>query len=142
MTGPPRTILDFISNMYIFNAIMTAEREALQSTRSATSSCRRSPLGTIPLAIIARMTRSSLLEVLGQDYVRTARAKGMKERSVVLRHGLRNAMLPVVTVIGLSARGAPLRCGPDRDDLQPDRHGHDPLESITGRDYIVIQGFA
>ena len=48
-------------------------------------------VGTIPLAIIARMTRSSLLEVLGLDYVRTARAKGVKERSVVLRHGMRNA---------------------------------------------------
>ena len=62
-------------------------------------------LGTIPLSIIARMTRSSLLDVLGQDYVRTARAKGLGERAVVLRHGLRNAMLPVVTVIGLSLGG-------------------------------------
>ena len=54
------------------------------------------------MAIIARMTRSSLLEVLGQDYVRTARAKGMMPRTVLFRHGLRNALLPVVTVIGLS----------------------------------------
>ena len=58
-------------------------------------------LATVPLAIIARMTRSAMLEVLGQDYVRTAWAKGLRERMVVSRHALRNALLPVVTVIGL-----------------------------------------
>jgi ABC-type dipeptide/oligopeptide/nickel transport system permease component len=59
-------------------------------------------LGTIPLALIARMTRSSLLDVLGQDYIRTARAKGLRELLVVRRHALRSALLPVVTIIGLS----------------------------------------
>jgi len=59
-------------------------------------------LGTIPLALIARMTRSSLLEVLGLDYVRTARAKGLREGVVVMRHAMRNAMIPVVTIVGLS----------------------------------------
>jgi len=59
-------------------------------------------LGTIPMSIIARMTRSSLLEVLGLNYVRTARAKGVREVGVVLRHGMRNALLPIVTIIGLS----------------------------------------
>ena len=54
------------------------------------------------MAVIARMTRSSLLDVLGLDYVRTARAKGLRERLVIGRHALRNSMLPVVTVIGLS----------------------------------------
>jgi dipeptide transport system permease protein len=58
-------------------------------------------LGTIPLAVIARMTRSSMLEVLGEDYVRTARAKGMPGRIVVWRHALRNVLVPVVTVVGL-----------------------------------------
>jgi peptide/nickel transport system permease protein len=58
-------------------------------------------LSTIPAAIIARITRSSMLDVLGQDYIRTARAKGLPERVVVLRHALANAMLPVVTVVGL-----------------------------------------
>jgi len=58
-------------------------------------------LSTIPLAIIARITRSSMLEVLNQDYVRTARSKGMRDRRVILYHALRNALLPVVTVIGL-----------------------------------------
>jgi peptide/nickel transport system permease protein len=58
-------------------------------------------LGTIPLAIIARITRSSMLEVLKQDYVRTARAAGIPERRIIYRYALRNALLPVVTVIGL-----------------------------------------
>ncbi|MFN7976136.1 MAG: ABC transporter permease [Acidobacteriota bacterium] len=58
-------------------------------------------LGTIPLAIITRMTRSSLLEVLGQDYIRTARAKGLSELLVKWRHALKNAFIPILTVIGL-----------------------------------------
>jgi ABC-type dipeptide/oligopeptide/nickel transport system permease component len=58
-------------------------------------------LGTIPMAIIGRMTRSSMLEALSQDYVRTARAKGLSRTIVEFRHALRNAMVPVVTVIGL-----------------------------------------
>jgi peptide/nickel transport system permease protein len=58
-------------------------------------------LGTIPMAIIMRMTRSSMLEVMGEDYVRTARAKGVVPWRVIFKHALRNAMLPTVTVIGL-----------------------------------------
>ncbi|MDA3833446.1 MAG: ABC transporter permease, partial [Spirochaetales bacterium] len=58
-------------------------------------------LGTIPLAIIARTTRSSMLEVLQQDYIKTARSAGIKERRVVYRYALRNALLPVITIIGL-----------------------------------------
>lgn len=58
-------------------------------------------LGTIPLAILTRITRSAMLEVLSQDYVRTARAKGLSERQVILKHALKNALLPVVTIVGL-----------------------------------------
>jgi peptide/nickel transport system permease protein len=58
-------------------------------------------LGFTASALIARMTRSGLLEVLGQDYIRTARAKGLRERLVVLRHALKNALIPVITVVGL-----------------------------------------
>ena len=58
-------------------------------------------LGTIPLAIIARVTRSSMLEVLRQDYIRTARAKGISENRVIFKHALKNALLPVITVVGL-----------------------------------------
>jgi len=59
-------------------------------------------LGTIPMAIIARVTRSSMLEVLRQDFIRTERAKGLSERAVIFKHAVRNAMVPVVTVIGLN----------------------------------------
>ncbi len=58
-------------------------------------------LAAFPTALVARLTRSSMLEVLGQDYIRTVRAKGLAERTVVLRHALKNATIPVVTVIGL-----------------------------------------
>ncbi len=58
-------------------------------------------LATIPISVIARITRSSMLEVLHQDYIRTARAKGLRERAVVFKHALRNALMPVVTVVGL-----------------------------------------
>ena len=58
-------------------------------------------LATIPLAVIARMTRASMLEVLSREYIRTAEAKGLSRRAVILRHALRNALLPVLTVIGL-----------------------------------------
>ncbi len=58
-------------------------------------------LGTIPLAVIARMTRSSLLEVMGEDYIRTARAKGLAPMTVLVRHALRNAFIPTLTVIAL-----------------------------------------
>jgi peptide/nickel transport system permease protein len=59
-------------------------------------------LGTIPMAMIARVTRSSMLEVLRQDFIRTERAKGLSERTVIYKHAVRNAMVPVVTVIGLN----------------------------------------
>jgi peptide/nickel transport system permease protein len=58
-------------------------------------------LAAAPLTVIARMTRSSMLEMNGQDFMRTARAKGLTERAVVMRHGLRNAIIPVVSVFGL-----------------------------------------
>jgi peptide/nickel transport system permease protein len=58
-------------------------------------------LALTQMGVIARMTRSAMLDVLGQDYIRTARAKGMKRGTVVFRHGLRNAMIPIVTVVGV-----------------------------------------
>jgi peptide/nickel transport system permease protein len=58
-------------------------------------------LGTIPMAIIARMTRSSMLEVLRKDFIRTAYAKGLKRKVVIFKHALKNAMVPIITVVGL-----------------------------------------
>ena len=92
--------LDFVSWFYILDALLTANWPALWDVIKHLL-LPSVALGSIPMAIIARMTRSSLLDVLGEDYVRTARAKGLRERTVLLAHALRNALLPIVTVIGL-----------------------------------------
>ena len=75
-------------------------------------------LGTIPLAVIARMTRSSMLEVLGDDYIRTARAKGVSALQVVAVHALRNALIPVRHGHRTANRGAAGRCDPHRNDIR------------------------
>ncbi|MEO6207055.1 MAG: ABC transporter permease [Candidatus Limnocylindrales bacterium] len=139
LEGPPRALLDFVSNMYVFNTLFTGQWGALVDALKHLI-LPAIAVGTIPLAIIARMTRSSLLEVLGLDYVRTARAKGLKERSVVMRHGMRNALLPVVTVIGLSL-GAFLSGAILTETIfNLTGMGRTLFEAIEGRDYIVIQG--
>ncbi len=97
-------------------------------------------LGTIPLAIIARMTRSSMLEVLNEDYVRTARAKGLSTPRVVIVHALRNALIPVVTVIGLSVSGLLGGAILTETIFSWPGVGHWLVESIARRDYPVLQG--
>jgi len=139
LTGPPRSILDFVSNIYTINAILTLNGALLADTMRHMI-LPAIALGTIPMAIIARMTRSSLLDVLGLDYIRTARAKGVKEGHVISRHGMRNALLPVVTVIGLSL-GALLSGAVLTETIfNLTGIGKTITEAITGRDYIVIQG--
>jgi len=97
-------------------------------------------LGTIPLATVARMTRSSMLEVLGEDYIRTARAKGVSGLRVVVVHALRNALIPVVTVIGLQV-GALLGGAILTETIFSwPGVGHWLVESIQRRDYPVLQG--
>jgi peptide/nickel transport system permease protein len=97
-------------------------------------------LGTIPMAVITRMTRSSMLEVMGEDYVRTARAKGVVPWQVVFKHALRNAMLPTVTVIGLQfgllMGGAILT----ETIFSWPGVGQIAIESVNRRDYAMIQG--
>ena len=96
-------------------------------------------LATIPLAVIARQTRSAMLEVLGEDYVRTARAKGMPRRRVIGVHALRNAMIPVVTTIGLQIgvliAGAILT----ETIFSWPGIGKWMIDSISRRDYPVVQ---
>ena len=139
-TGIPRGILDFLSGMYTFTATITGQWAALgDAVRHLILPAIA--LGTIPLAIIARITRSSLLETLGQDYVRTARAKGLRERSVVIRHATRNALLPVVTVIGLQLGGLFAGAVLTESTFNLAGVGRTLFEAITGRDYVVIQGF-
>ncbi len=97
-------------------------------------------LGTIPLAVIARMTRSSMLEVLREDYVRTARAKGLPYWEVVLVHALRNALIPVITVIGLQVglllSGAILT----ETIFSWPGVGNWLIHGVQSRDYPVVQG--
>lgn len=97
-------------------------------------------LGSIPLAIIARITRSSLLDVLGQDYVRTARAKGLNFQTITIKHALRNALLPVVTVIGLQAGGLLGGAVLTETIFSWPGIGSWVYEAISQRDYPVIQG--
>ena len=96
-------------------------------------------LGTIPLAVIARQTRSAMLEVLGEDYVRTAKAKGLSSRRVVNVHALRNALIPVVTTIGLQVGlllgGAILT----ETIFSWPGIGKWMIDSIFKRDYVAVQ---
>lgn len=96
-------------------------------------------LATIPLAVIARQTRSSMLEVLGEDYVRTARAKGLSERRVIGIHALRNAMIPVITVIGLSVGTLLAGAILTETIFSWPGIGKWMVDSITRRDYPVVQ---
>ncbi len=97
-------------------------------------------LGTIPLATIARMTRSAMLEVLGEDYVRTARAKGLSPGRVVGVHALRNALIPVITVLGLQV-GALLGGAILTETIFAwPGVGHWLVEAVQRRDYNVLQG--
>lgn len=97
-------------------------------------------LSTIPLAIIARITRSAMLEVLSQDYIRTARAKGVLERWVIFKHALKNALLPVVTIVGLQF-GALLGGAILTETIFTwPGIGSWIYDGILNRDYPVVQG--
>jgi peptide/nickel transport system permease protein len=140
LEGPPRAVLDFLSGIYTFSALITGQWRAWLDAISHLI-LPAVALGTIPLAIVARITRSSLLEVLGLDYVRTARAKGLRERTVVLRHAARNALLPVVTIIGLQLGALLSGAVLTETVFNLAGVGRTMYEAITGRDYVVIQGF-
>ncbi|KAB2685433.1 MULTISPECIES: ABC transporter permease subunit [Brucella/Ochrobactrum group] len=96
-------------------------------------------LATIPLAVIARQTRSAMLEVLGEDYVRTARAKGLPIRRVVGLHALRNAMIPVITTIGLQVGVLMAGAILTETIFSWPGIGKWMLDSIFRRDYPVVQ---
>jgi dipeptide transport system permease protein len=97
-------------------------------------------LGTLPLATIARMTRSSMLEVLSEDYVRTARAKGLPPWRVIGLHALRNALIPVVTVIGLLVGALMAGAVLTETIFSWPGVGKWLIESIGRRDYPAQQG--
>jgi peptide/nickel transport system permease protein len=138
--GLPRAFLDFVSGIYTLTTLITLQTDAfVDAFRHLILPAIA--LGTIPLAIIARITRSSLLDVLGLDYVRTARAKGLDDRTVLLRHAFKNAVLPVVTIIGLQVglllSGAVLT----ESIFNLAGVGKTMFDAIEARDYVVIQGF-
>jgi peptide/nickel transport system permease protein len=126
--------------MYILNSILAFEWNILWDAIKHLI-LPAVALSTIPMAIIARMTRSSMLEVLGLEYVRTARAKGLPRRKVVMKHAFRNALLPVVTIIGLQMglvlSGAVLT----ESVFGLAGVGLAVFEAITARDFPIIQGF-
>lgn len=94
--------LDFspITNLYVLDSILQLNFSALKDVLHHLV-LPAVALGTIPMAIIARMTRSSMLEVLRKDFIRTAYAKGLKRKVVIFKHTLKNAMVPIITVVGL-----------------------------------------
>jgi peptide/nickel transport system permease protein len=94
---PPKTI----TGLYVVDSLLTGNWPALGSSLEHLA-LPAFVLGYYSTAVIARMMRSSTLEVLGQDYLRTARSKGMSERAVILAHALRNAMIPMMTIIGVT----------------------------------------
>jgi len=97
-------------------------------------------LATIPMAIIARMTRASVLDVLQEDYIRTAHAKGLRERVVLFRHALKNAFLPVITIIGLQTGTLLAGAILTETIFAWPGIGKWAYDAILGRDYPVVQG--
>lgn len=97
-------------------------------------------LGTIPLAVIVRMTRSAMLEVLSEDYIRTARAKGLSRLRVIVVHALRNALLPVVTVIGLQVGTLLAGAILTETIFSWPGLGRWLIDGLQRRDYPVVQG--
>jgi peptide/nickel transport system permease protein len=131
--------LDTITNFYLLDAVLTRNWAALRDAvwhliLPAVT------LSTIPLAIVARMTRSSMLDVLRQDYIKTAKAKGLSQRMVIFKHALRNALIPVVTTIGLQfgilLGGAILT----ETIFAWPGVGKWMYDAVSQRDYMVIQG--
>jgi peptide/nickel transport system permease protein len=131
--------LDHVTYAYVLDSILTANWTAFRSSLHHLI-LPAFVLSTIPMAIVARLTRSSMLEVLGQDYLRTARAKGLGERFVVVRHALQNALIPIVTAVGLQF-GA-LLSGAFLTETVFGRPGigRYVVTAIGARDYPAIQG--
>jgi peptide/nickel transport system permease protein len=133
------TDLKIITNFYLLDAILQGNWGALKDSLMHLA-LPALALSTIPLAIVARMTRSSMLEVLRQDYIRTAKAKGLGQAKIVLKHALRNGLIPVVTVVGLQfgllMGGAILT----ETVFAWPGVGKWLFEGVVKRDYMVIQG--
>lgn len=128
-----------ITNIYLIDGLLTGNipgfLDALKHLIMPTLA-----LSTIPTAIIARMTRSSMLDVLHEDYIRTATAKGLSERVVLFRHALKNAFLPVITTIGLQAGSLLAGAVLTETIFAWPGIGKWVYDAILGRDYPIVQG--
>lgn len=131
--------LELITGLYLVDALIQGNLPAFWDALKhlILPACA---VGTIPMAVIARMTRSSLLEVLRQDYIRTARAKGMSEWFVLMRHALKNAFLPIITVIGLQLGSLMGGAILTETIFSLPGLGRLIIDRILSRDYPVVQG--
>jgi peptide/nickel transport system permease protein len=140
LSGISLAVVTFASNLVVFNSLISGNWPVLWDAVKHLI-LPSMAVGTIPMSIIARMTRSSLLDVLGLDYIRTARAKGLSQRVVIYHHALRNAMLPIVTIVGLQLGtllgGAVLT----ETVFGLPGVGTFLVASIFARDYSVVQAF-
>ena len=134
----PTIDLETVTNFYLVDSVLTGNPEAFVDTVKHLV-LPAIALATIPLAIIARMTRSSMLEVLHEDYIRTAHAKGLRERVVLQRHALKNAFLPVITIIGLQTGTLLAGAILTETIFAWPGIGKWLYDNILGRDYPVVQ---
>jgi peptide/nickel transport system permease protein len=134
----PRLGIDEVTNFMLIDTLLAGEPDAFWDALSHLV-LPAVALGSIPLAIITRITRASVLDVSNEDYVRTARAKGLTERRVDSRHIMRNAWLPVTTVIGLQVGGLLAGAVITESIFSWNGVGRYVYEAIKGRDYFVIQ---
>lgn len=139
-TGVQKFVVDFLSNSLLWNSLATGNFKPLGDGLKHLI-LPAVAVGTIPMAIIARMTRSSLLEVLGLDYIRTARAKGVAYRKVISHHAMRNAMVPIVTIIGLEVGSLLSGAVLTETVFSLPGVGTALVQAILARDYPVVQGF-
>jgi len=128
-----------VTNFYILDSLLTKNPQALASSLRHLI-LPAVALSTIPMAVIARMTRASLLEVLSQEYIRTAEAKGLPQVAVILRHAMRNALLPVMTVTGLQVGRLLAGAILTETIFSWPGIGLWIYESIQARDYPIVQG--
>ena len=127
-----------ITNMVVIDSLLTGNVEALTDALKHLA-LPTIALATIPMAIIARMTRSSMLEVLREDYVRTAHAKGLREIVVLFRHALKNAFLPVITIIGIQTSSLMAGAVLTETIFSWPGVGKWVYDAILGRDYPIVQ---
>jgi peptide/nickel transport system permease protein len=140
LTGLKKFIVDLMSNSVLINVLITGDWKVFWDSLKHLI-LPAVAVGTIPMSIIARMTRSSLLEVIGLDYIRTARAKGLVENKVISKHAFRNALIPIVTIIGIETGGLLSGAVLTETVFTLPGMGTAMVAAILARDYPVIQGF-